>query len=312
LKRLIAYIYGYKNGVKGKNTGFGKIDTKGNDIKMNITLRYNGEAECLKVYFFVRKEEKTYILYLGDMEKGMSEYELRRTVNIKELSRDKCEAGDIHGILIKGEEDIRYISFWKEEYNIGETVDMLKEVLSDDKEINEIEEEKLEVEEKLTIEEHKEIEIEEDDTVYLVEPDCTPVNDSYVAKQIELRTTSICQYMKNKQIKEVSLNNEKCNMCEISPKDIYEFPRECWCVGKNAYACHGFIKYGRLFVIEMDDLYLAVPGYNSTNERIIAERYGFGTFVENETECLQQSSCTKWERGYWCKKMLTSQETKRQ
>ena len=124
VKRLVAYIYGYKNGIKGRNAGFGKIDTKDNDMKMNITLRYDGAPKNLKVYFFVKEDGKTYGIYLGNMERKMSEYELKRAINIKELTHNKYEAKDIYGIVIKCDEEVKYVSFWQTEYHIDKVRDI--------------------------------------------------------------------------------------------------------------------------------------------------------------------------------------------
>lgn len=77
MKRLVSYLYEYLNGKKSPNVGFGKIDTSTNQMKINITLRYNSKKEYLKVYFFVKEDMKnnseeetnTKLIYIGDMKK---------------------------------------------------------------------------------------------------------------------------------------------------------------------------------------------------------------------------------------------------
>ena len=76
------------------------------------------------------------------------------------------------------------------------------------------------------------------------------------------------------------VNGKQCNILGISPKDIYELPREYWSLSKNAYVCYSSIKYGKVYILEDDGLYLAVPGYSSLGEQILAEKKADSVTVE--------------------------------
>ncbi|MDE6210322.1 MAG: hypothetical protein K2M73_11705 [Lachnospiraceae bacterium] len=164
MKRLVSYIYKYENGSKGENIGFGKIDTDDNQIKMNISLRCNENKEHLEVYFFVR-EDVTKLVFVGDAVQKNGSYELKKIVNMRDLTEGKYSTSDIHGIIIRDDTNIRFISFWKDEYIIRKCVKwneiMVLDISDKSGNRNNIMEDSYEV-------------IEED-TVYLVDRNCVPI-----------------------------------------------------------------------------------------------------------------------------------------
>lgn len=164
MKRLVSYIYKYENGSKGENIGFGKIDTEDNRIKMNISLRCNENKEHLEVYFFVR-EDATKLVFVGNATQNNGRYELKKIVDIRNLTEGKYSTSDIHGIIIKDDINIRFISFWKEEYIIRKCVKwneiMVMDISGKANSRNNITDDSYEV-------------IEED-TVYMVDRNCVPI-----------------------------------------------------------------------------------------------------------------------------------------
>ena len=69
MKRLVSYIYKYSEGVKGENIGVGKIDVNKDTLKINITLGFDKEIKNLKVCFFVKQDETTKLINIGNMNK---------------------------------------------------------------------------------------------------------------------------------------------------------------------------------------------------------------------------------------------------
>ena len=53
MKRFIAYIYGYENAKKAGNTGFARIELRGEECRLEIHLRsvYAAQTHC-RVYLF--------------------------------------------------------------------------------------------------------------------------------------------------------------------------------------------------------------------------------------------------------------------
>ncbi len=275
MKRLVSYIYKYSEGVKGENIGVGKIDVNKDTLKINITLGFDKEIKNLKVCFFVKQDETTKLINIGNMNKTDIGFSIEKTVDIASITNNEIGISDIYGIIIMGEE-IECISFWKKEYKVEKCQDYFEN-----------------------------IEVEEEDTIYLIDKECMSKNckkDIEIEKQ-EVPTARIEEFFKEIKIPQELVNGKQCNILGISPKDIYELPREYWSLSKNAYVCYSSIKYGKVYILEDDGLYLAVPGYSSLGEQILAEKYGFDIFLESEVKELKESSVEKWKRGYWCKKL---------
>ena len=310
MKRLVSYIYRYSNGVKKENIGFGKIDTNDNQLKINISLRYNIDSEYLEVYFFVRGAENTKLIFVGNAEVHNANYELRKVMDISEATKEKYNAKDIWGILIKDHKDIRCISFWKEEYRIESYIEWDKVSIQNVPSKSEA-----------NSNESDSIEVVEEDTIYMIDKNCIPVKEKNYDGEIkrscidgeeekenkgreEHLYPSLSEFFKPENITERTIDNKSLKVCVITPKDIYALPRQYWCTGKNAYSCHGFVRYGKLFLIENDGIYIGVPGYKTINDEIVAIKYGFNRFMESEIECLKRSSNSRWTRGLWCKKIM--------
>lgn len=320
MKRLVSYIYKYNDGKKGENVGYGKIDTADNKMKINISLRCTKDVAALKVYFFV-KEEKTKLIYIGDAVASGNMYELRMFMDIGEATKDKYKTLDIYGLAIGSEEKIFYISYWKEEYEVGECEmwDENRNEITEQEGVNNIgnevgnaggnmERERVS-DESISDESvsDESVEVIEEDTIYLIDRNCIPVDDGNEDERIKKESVdehiSISQFFNKNMIKEIMLNGESRKICKIKPKDIYVLPRKCWSVVRNAYVCHGFMRYGQVYLVEEEGIYIGVCGYKNINEEIVAKKYGFNVFMSGEVEEVGESSNPDWERGLWCRRI---------
>ena len=76
MKRFIAYIYGYENAKKAGNTGFARIELRGEECRLEIHLRsvYAAQTHC-RVYLFRKqadyeKNPKSYQIIHKTVKKG--------------------------------------------------------------------------------------------------------------------------------------------------------------------------------------------------------------------------------------------------
>ena len=69
-KRFVSYIYGYKQGEKGENTGFVKVNARGGECKIWVHVRgfYTHHQKPYRVYAFKQKKEGLEGQYLGELE----------------------------------------------------------------------------------------------------------------------------------------------------------------------------------------------------------------------------------------------------
>ena len=69
MKRFIAYIYGYENANKAGNTGFARIELRGEECRLEIHLRsvYAAQTHC-RVYLFRKQGNQMEGSLIGEMD----------------------------------------------------------------------------------------------------------------------------------------------------------------------------------------------------------------------------------------------------
>lgn len=319
MRRMVSYIYSYEGNDRKENVGFGKFDMDSHMIKANISLRYDGIDKYLKVYFFVRNNNEAVCIYIGNALKKGNCYEHKSTSNIEVLTESQYRSSDVYGLYVEGD-DTKFISYWGEEYVI-ENVTNCASIMADEvKETGE------------SIAENKDvIQVEDEDSVYLLDKRCLEkksanqkcgsnkyirgyeINNEYeyeVSNQAqnkmtnEVRKISILgNYWDETSIETHMIDGKELYTCQIAMDDLYRLPRNYWCIRRNAYLYQGYMKHGRIWLIEKNGLYVAVPGYLTVNDEIMSRKYGFGIFMECDENGLMESSVMKWMRGFWCKKV---------
>lgn len=99
-RRLISYIYAYEGGVKGKNIGFAKIEAKGNQCKITVSVKriYVGGND-IGVYLLAGDGE----ISLGNIFIRSGAGEFRTTVSANDveysgISMDQCYGLTVHDV----------------------------------------------------------------------------------------------------------------------------------------------------------------------------------------------------------------------
>ena len=77
-RRIVSYLYKYGNGKKGENTGFVRIDTRAEGIRLHIRIRdlRMMDEKRLKVYFYFHKENRMQLIFVDEFlcVRGNCEY----------------------------------------------------------------------------------------------------------------------------------------------------------------------------------------------------------------------------------------------
>ncbi len=89
-KRLISYIYSYEKGVKGKNAGFAKIESRNGVCRISLSVRFaeellnETEDNIMEVYFFSRNQSGIKKYYLEQMRiiKGSSVIKINKNLEL--------------------------------------------------------------------------------------------------------------------------------------------------------------------------------------------------------------------------------------
>ncbi|MEY8356983.1 hypothetical protein AALB39_27065 [Lachnospiraceae bacterium 54-53] len=99
-RRLISYIYAYEGGIKGKNIGFAKIETRGIQCKITVSVKriYVGGND-IGVYLLAGEQE----IFLGNIFIRGGSGEFRTTVSSSDIEHsgicmDQCFGLTIHDV----------------------------------------------------------------------------------------------------------------------------------------------------------------------------------------------------------------------
>ncbi|MCD8084196.1 MAG: DUF6128 domain-containing protein [Clostridiales bacterium] len=112
-RRLISYIYAYEGGVKGKNIGYAKIEVRGGQCRIQVSVKkiYVGSSE-VGVYLLTPGEE----LFLGRIfvRNGVGEY--RSQVSAENIEGSGCGIDQCYGLTIHDVESAwqSYTTIWED------------------------------------------------------------------------------------------------------------------------------------------------------------------------------------------------------
>ena len=116
-RRFVSYIYAYRNGKKEKNTGFAKVEARKRNLRISIQLEAPENRETsLDAYGFIRKGEKNFGIFLGEMQKSSGPlYFLKVETDTDNIKGSGHSLNQFSGLWIKGEAGENYITIWDDE-----------------------------------------------------------------------------------------------------------------------------------------------------------------------------------------------------
>ncbi len=195
-RRLISYIYAYEGAVKGKNIGFAKIETRGVQCKITVSVKriYVGGND-IGVYLLAADQE----IFLGNIFIRGGSGEFRTVVSASDIEHSGINVDQCYGLTIHDVKNTwrSYTTIWEDAVAHAAEVDLdsAAKVVSE-KEQAVISEEQIkravrEIEEEFPLapDEPREIsraEISKDDIIESSSDDRTEVEDVLVAEEQEL------------------------------------------------------------------------------------------------------------------------------
>ena len=100
-KRLVSYIYNYEAGIRNKNIGFSRVESKKGQCKVTIHITASlSTTEPLKVYLFHRNGSEIEGILLGKMTIKNGTGDFRVETATKSLMDTDYGLDDIDGVLI--------------------------------------------------------------------------------------------------------------------------------------------------------------------------------------------------------------------
>ena len=101
--RLISYIYAYEGGIKGKNTGFAKLETRGTSCRIQVSVR---------VYLLAGQEE----IRIGTLFVRGGNGEFRAVVNCENIEGSGCNMEECCGLTLHETDSAwrAYTTIWED------------------------------------------------------------------------------------------------------------------------------------------------------------------------------------------------------
>ncbi len=110
--RLISYIYAYEGGIKGKNTGFAKLETRGTSCRIQVSVRrvFAGGSP-IGVYLLAGQEERIGTLFVRG---GNGEF--RAVVNCENIEGSGCNMEECCGLTLHETDSAwrAYTTIWED------------------------------------------------------------------------------------------------------------------------------------------------------------------------------------------------------
>lgn len=314
-RRMVSYIYSYDEGVKNKNVGFARIESRNGQCKILVNLKgantLNGNEH--QVYFFRKEEDKLVGIHLGNflVRNGTGEFrEITNTDNIKNSGYGLSSVG---GVLIRsaGNSKKVFASGWddgllKVDNFIPENehVEVMKEETSQGDYIEEVEIE------------DKKLEVEEVETEKVIDKEI--INEEIIDEKVideelvreegqephlvaaEERAKSSWEQLCDSYTKVQAFEGEPEITClKINLKDIERLPKKNWSLVNNSFLLHGYYSYRYLILANLEpsqskSYIIGIPGIFHPNEKFVAAMFGFEYFRP-----AKKSNALTGQFGYW-------------
>ena len=254
-RRLISYIYEYEGKEKGKNIGFVKLETRNEQCRLYVNAKrvYVG-GNAIGVYLLGQKEEKTF---LGNMFVRNGCGEFRTIVDVKNVEGSGNALDTYFGLAVHDVKDSwrSYQTIWDDE-------------MADESEKDSVVQP--------STEELQAAELEDPEVLNFLQETEQSASDP------EERWQQIRKEYPKVQPFDYEGDNE---VLAIRPDDIGKLPRENWIYGNNSFLLHGYYNYRYLLLIRLKPedgpvrYLLGVPGHYYSNEKYMANMFGFPNFV---------------------------------
>lgn len=115
-KRLVSYIYNYELGIRKKNVGFSRVESKNGQCKVTIHITTGTSShEPLKVYLFHRDNRKMEGIFFGEMNVKNGTGDFRAETSTYALMNSEYSLDDISGVLILLNENKFFGSQWDDQ-----------------------------------------------------------------------------------------------------------------------------------------------------------------------------------------------------
>ena len=110
---MVSYLYRYDKGIKGKNTGYARIER--NDRRCRVTIRLQDTVSVSpSVSFFIQNDGGMQRIPAGKLARNGSEFAGRVETPVDRMAGSEYAFDQIDGIYLSGPENVFYATTWKD------------------------------------------------------------------------------------------------------------------------------------------------------------------------------------------------------
>lgn len=279
MKRFITYIYAYENTKKAGNTGFARIELRGEECRLEIHLRgvYAAQTHC-KIYLFRKQGRGIEGSLIGEMDVRNGAGDFSVIMKTAHISTSLLSFFEMEGIFLCSEDGRIFMSRWTEGEPLTVDMEHFIEWKAEQTEENIYAEEKQQENKIQTAQ----FDRESDNELRATELPARNFFPQYQWKDIWE------QFLKSHPAS-MPFSEKNITCIKIELKDIRELPRKYWYLGNNSFLLHGFFNYrylvlGKIEEDNEDKWFLGVPGIYQNQERVMAIIFGFPEFMPEQVE----------------------------
>ncbi len=113
-RRIVSYLYQYKNGRRGENVGFVRVQKAQDRLKIVLNVKDKKQVEdlMLRIYFYIHKNGKLYGIFVDNIVLKEGNCEYKRAFFEREIFKKGEKIDDMHGMLLYYSREMSYGTEW--------------------------------------------------------------------------------------------------------------------------------------------------------------------------------------------------------
>ncbi|HHV09308.1 MAG TPA: hypothetical protein GXX75_03385 [Clostridiales bacterium] len=112
-KRMISYMYQYENGVKRRNVGYARIESKNGQLKITLHMQLLGQLDSIfPTYLIQRDKHNMELIYLGDSVLKGQMLDSKLTADAENIMNSGYRLSDTGGLLLFLNENVFFGTEW--------------------------------------------------------------------------------------------------------------------------------------------------------------------------------------------------------
>lgn len=281
-RRIVSYLYKYVHGRKGENTGFVRIDTRPEGIRLHFRIKdlRMMDEKRLKVYFYFHKENRLQLVFVDEFPctRGNCEYKKLVLPDFTDSDFEK-----LNGVVFLDQEGLVYGSCWDER-------EISDELLMEDNEEIVVE----------SIADNDQTAESTDEELHSSEAVC-PVQ---LEEESERKDNPMPPQKEDvfSGYKEIILEGSENTIqaVHIGLSDLSKLPSREWPLAENAFLKQAYeseqhLLLGRVSMPNESKVWiLGVPGTYGNREKYLAGIFGFSDYIP-----LEKKEFKTGGKGYW-------------